>query len=98
MTVNPYEIEARERKAARIALELDRRNIDVTVARRLDGEGRDAIATLADQRSPSDTTWELACSMLARREARAVREAEARHTIAEHDAKVDADPFVDFPT
>lgn len=51
------EIEARARKATRLAAGCRAQGIDSDTARRLDQEGRDALAGLCDCRPPSETTW-----------------------------------------
>jgi hypothetical protein len=48
---------ARAVKATRIADECQAHRIDAATAERLDQQGRDAIAGLARQRTPSETTW-----------------------------------------
>lgn len=64
-TVNPslirdpsvHETQARARKATLIALVLARAGVSADVAARLDDNGRNAVAGLAQVAAPSDTTW-----------------------------------------
>jgi hypothetical protein len=55
--MNKNESRARARKVFKLVEAARKYKIEVDVARRLDGDGREALAGLAGVRPPSDETW-----------------------------------------